>query len=120
MSQSKNLACLAAGAVLLAASFRSSSIGVVAAWPALACLLYGWRQTPQLRVGFPAAWLALFAGLALGHLGHWPFSGPIYFAVVAISTLVSFVPFVVDVGSAWSRDGRRRSCSRSPGSRSSS
>jgi len=96
MSQSKNLARLAVGALLLGGSFRSSSIGVVAAWPALACLLYGWRQIPLLRVGFPAAWLALYTGLAIGHLGHWPFRGPTYFAVVAMTTLVSFVPFAVD------------------------
>lgn len=95
MSQWRTFAWLAVGALLMAASAQSSAIGLAGTWVALTLAVRAWRVLPR-RQAWPALAVALYTAMALALRGQLPVAGPIYFALVAVVTVVGLLPFAVD------------------------
>jgi apolipoprotein N-acyltransferase len=95
MSQAKNLAWPAAGALLIAIGPHVPEITLPGVWFAVTFLLHGWRGMPT-RSGLACLALALYAALAIANRGSIPIGGPLYFVVVAFVTATGLIPFVLD------------------------
>jgi len=66
-----------------------------ATWLAFALLLHATRSMPA-GAGLLSLLIALFAALAIGNRGVFPFNGPPYFGVIAFISIAMLVPFALD------------------------
>ena len=64
-----------------------------AAWLGLALLLYASESFP-FAWGVPCLLIALYGALAIGNWGILPMSGPVYFLVTGLLTVLAYLPFL--------------------------